>query len=47
MATRTYEWQAIDATEDSDPGTSAALANLERTVRAAAADAGLPTATAR
>ena len=47
VATRTYEWQSIDATEGSDPATSVAIASLERTVRrAAAADAGLPTATA-
>ena len=46
MATRTYEWQSVDATDDSDPATSAAIASLERTVRAAAADAGVPTATA-
>ena len=46
VATRTYEWQAIDATDDSDPAASVAIASLERTVRAAAADAGLPTATA-
>ena len=37
VATRTYEWQEIDATEESDPATSVALATLERTVRAAAA----------
>jgi len=45
-ATRSNEWHDVDIAEDSDPATAAALADLERIVRAEAArpEVGSPTA---